>query len=565
MTPIPPGEPLNPSDRVDRPLTMPLLVHGGVLTKMTCLVIALGLFGFVFSVIGTLAIALGGTIREVTEFWVVAAATGLPAIFMHYWNAISRRWLEVTVTGFVLTRRGEKITVRDDQVIAVWQHGKVDDWALYRQIRLEIDCRGEVETIWCRYSSLLSQGDPLAALVDRVTSNLVRRTREGLARGAALSGKRWRFDRQGLHCLVAGRSTIYPLEYLSAVGHYGKDLCVWKGEEERPFLCIPSRSRNAYPLGVLLREAIHSNPTRGMELPGKPLGRILLDHRGPVRQDVMKAIAWSVFLWLALTTVGLLCATPFERNVCLTVSLLPLAVLGLGILKLGRSSRATIRFHEAGVSQVGRDGVRELAYTEVESMTWKDGKVIVFQPSPRCDRRAIHYRSSVRDESAGLTAFRNHAANTIARRWLVDLDKSAVIWTPRLRFLPDCLEYRREGMFGSAELQTVGYEKINGYRFNGSWFELYVAGQEGSVMMEWAESVNFFPGLALLNLLNMRHQGAAGDVDVKTLAPRLKTTGTVTQDMIPLQLDARITVSAPAWTGFTPEIPNVDRPADDEE
>jgi hypothetical protein len=392
-------------------------------------------------------------------------------------------------------------------------------------------------------------------LVERVVHSLACRTREGLSCGAALSGKGWRVDREGLHCKVGGKPVIYPLACLSYAGRHAVHLCIWKGEEERPFLRIPSWSRNAYPLGVFLQEAILANPARVVGLPGKPLGRLLLKLHNPDRGKGLFVAPGFLLLALFFGAMGITSESLIAQFGLLVLAALTLCLVPISIFQFVQSDRPTIQFHEAGVSQPGPEGEHELLYTDVETMIWKRGKEILFASAAGSERPVIHYRSAHGQQSAELIGYRDQAASIIARRWLAELEKGPVTWLPRLRFLPDGLEYRPEVMLGSGSPRMVPYDKIRS-RFQQGVFELFVEGKTGAVLRERSDGINFFPGLMLLNWMCSGKPPAEAEAGSKTPDPR--------PERMPSSPDVRITATGGPSSAVTAEMPEGGDEEDDE-
>jgi hypothetical protein len=491
----------------------------------------------------------------------VPIGMGSTALGIFLWHVTRRRWLEVTLTGIVLTRRAQKISVADEQIIAVSRLSVTNpNGGIERIVWMEIDREGTVERVECHYGIPRGQMDPLEALLNRVFRSLARRTHDGLSRGAALSGKGWRVDRDGLHCKLGGKRAIYPLNCLSHVGRHGGRLCLWKGSEERPFLSIPLGSRNAYPLEVFLREASPANPVDMEQLPGRPLGRLLLRYHQPDRGRGLAVAAGALVVALFLITMGLSTTIVFGQLVCLLLGAITLCISPLGIFAFVRSDRPTIHFHESGVSQPTRKAMGELLYTDVEAMTWKGAKEILFTSRAGSDRPVIHYRSAYGKETVELIGYRDHAAGIIARRWLAELEKGPVTWTPRLRFLPDGLEYRPDGVIGKGEPRIVPYDKIYHRIEHGKWL-LFVRGDFVPMMRERIDGVNFFPGLMLLRMIQERSRPCTPGPDVKTLAPRLEAKQATT----PEPSDLRITSQGPASAAVTDKAPDVGGLVEEEE
>src|SRR5262245_43181442 len=97
-----------PADAFDRPLTVPMLVTGGLDNRaLTALFWAAGgLFA-----VGSCVLLQGpGKSTRVGGllFYAASAVLLVPALALLVYLLPRRLWLQVTVTGFVLTRRGEE-------------------------------------------------------------------------------------------------------------------------------------------------------------------------------------------------------------------------------------------------------------------------------------------------------------------------------------------------------------------------------------------------------------------------------------------------------------------------
>src|SRR5262245_21247527 len=102
---------------LDRPLTVPMLVRGA----LDCRVL-IGLLAFRTRM---LLIRLNVRYRNPWDrvslwyFLGVAAASATPAVLMTIYHLPRRRWIEVTLTGFVLTERRRRLALTDDDVLGL--------------------------------------------------------------------------------------------------------------------------------------------------------------------------------------------------------------------------------------------------------------------------------------------------------------------------------------------------------------------------------------------------------------------------------------------------------------
>jgi hypothetical protein len=102
-----------------------------------------------------------------------------------------------------------------------------------------------------------------------------------------------------------------------------------------------------------------------------------------------------------------------------------------------------------------------------------------------------------------LAFFRDHIASVIAGRWWEELVLGPVLWTQRLRFLPEGLQYRPEGAPPEGEPVTVPYRSVS-YQIDHYSMGLLVAGSPAPVLEQSLAEENFYPGLKLLQMIQER-------------------------------------------------------------
>jgi hypothetical protein len=491
----------SPAEALDRPLTVPLLVRGAADNRLLQALfwIAGGLFA-----VGLCAFlqhpARGGRVGALL-FFAGAALAAAPAVGLLLYLLPRRLWLQVTVTGFVLTRPAGSESCGDEQVVGLSRDSSMAaDGAVTHRVSLEVERGGEVERLSCRYKLSANTPDPLAAFWDRLAGRLARSAREALGRGEALAGPDWRLDAAGLHW----RGEVTAAGRLRKVGYFDGRLCAWRDDEERPFLSLPRGGRNVQPLAVLLWELLQASPDANRPLPGRPLGRVILDRHNR---------EWRVLLALALffaplmaLVAGRLLLSPWPRQRTMGIGLAGLfAPILVAFLVLAVWSwRTRLRFHEYGLVKPGLWRTRVLMYDEIATMTCRGTNWLSFAPAPGSGRRpTIRYLRFGSGPDEGLKALRDHVAWLIGSRWAGQLEHAPVGWTLRLRFLPGGLEYRARQLFGLAPAVVVPYHYTH-YALVGEEFHLHVQGGESPVCKESQASANFYPGLALLDMIYER-------------------------------------------------------------
>jgi hypothetical protein len=171
---------------VDRPLTVPLLIrgsydHGLFVTFCAITVVLAG--------IGIIVLFRGRAPGAAYTLLFFSAVAAVPAVLLCLWLRGQRQWLEVTVTGFVLTRLDERRVYTDDQVIGITQvTNPATEGSLKRRIVLEIAANEGVERIDCRYVVSSPNPDPLTGFTERLVNNISRRLDENWARGVLHRG-----------------------------------------------------------------------------------------------------------------------------------------------------------------------------------------------------------------------------------------------------------------------------------------------------------------------------------------------------------------------------------------
>lgn len=469
-------------------LTRPILV-GGTLHS-----------GWVVGPLGLAAIiAIVGVIMMFrTNFIVglvtlaIAAALSVPGLIAVAIQLTRRRWLEVTLDGFVLVRRdGSRLTINDEQIIALsnqtWPNS---DGSYMRRVLIEIEKEERTETIECFYHVAANNADPMYALVERNTTALVRRTVEGQDQRARLIGVGWHYDRDGLHVHHGPRRGVYPLEELTYLAYFDSQVKIYRNAEVNPFFCMPDTSRNAQVLGRLLWEIMSQRPTVNDPLPSEPLGRRMRTIYG--RDYLVGSFILIPFgILMAFFLIGGVLGSPFF--------LIPAAGFGilffLGVWLVWRTSYMRIDYHQFGVRQPGRG--RSLLFENLGSMRWTNTNIRL-DPMPGVVGPCIVFQTISLYFTHDHAVIRDYIASKIAERWLKELGNGPVRWTPNLRFLPQALEYQTSGVFGRGAPVSVPYSATSYYLIQNK-MDLFVQGASYAVLKQSIEVTNFHPGLILLN------------------------------------------------------------------
>jgi hypothetical protein len=502
------AEPDRESPGLDRPLTVPLLVRGAVDPRV---MLPLAFVAFIL-----VCIALNEPHRRTSDggsfwFWsALAAGVAVPAALLTIWFLPRRRWIEVTLTGFVLTERRRRRAYADDEVVGLTRSFTVDSNKVVHH-HVVVELRPDGRKIDCLYAEQVGLGDPLAGLWVRLVGGVARRVGADLDSGATLAGEGWRLDAEGLHW----RQGRLPLSRITKVGYYNRKLCLWKDDDERAFLRLPAGSRNAQPLGSLLWE-LRPDPAAA-RLPGKPLGRVLLE---------LRSLDWVA--GVAMLFLGLVLLYPLARWMVTRPGALPaLATLAwltvfvsTSVYSFEPRPTARLLFHEHGVSQPGPGGGKALLHEQIGTVTWKAGLAITFRPAAGVELPEIEYVTAV-SRDVDVAPVRDLVCARLAQRWAEELRAGPVRWTPRLRFLPGSLEYTPGGLLGPGEPVAVPFEQTSFQLDNGA-FRLFIAGHARAVFKERTDGPNFFVGLVLLQMIYRSCQQAQERQPSAAPAPPLR-------------------------------------------
>jgi hypothetical protein len=526
----------------DRPLTVPLLVGGSF---DNILLVFLGVCCCVLIGIGLAARANPFNRPLALLCWGMAGGVAFLALGLGLWLRQRRQWLEVTLTGFVLSRHDRRRRFGDDQVIGVAQTSRfISSGYIRRRVVLDLAGTEGTEHIDCRYSLPASHPDPLAAFLDRAQQGLARRTAAALAQGARLEGPGWVLDRDGLH----RGGAVHPLEQISWVAFLGRRLCLWRGGEERAFLRLSLLSRNVHVLGLVLWQMIQQRPSYLQSPAGLPLGRLLLE-RGEWATPIGYALMTTAAVAIACFSVYMVAVKVGASNLgpVYVMGGICLGVAGLGglLCLLGWGNR--VRFYERGATQPRRGGDRQLLYKDMGDVTWKQDQSLMLRPWAGVDQSTIRFWAFARKFDFGMITVRNLLCAHIARHWATQLQQGPVQWTGKLRFLPGGLEYRPWVLLGTSEPITVPYH-LTSYRLENGLFLLFVSGHSRPACKERLDLPNFFVGLMLLEWIyqaNRQAQSAMTGAG-QQWAPVLP------QVSAP---DDRITGTGPAPGGITPQAP----------
>jgi hypothetical protein len=489
--------PHDPNQRLalGKPLTKPILVGGSLRSAWVALPVCV--------TAGCLILAVVGTLRDAPPLTVFALCLAVPpavvALVASLIQLSRRRWLEVTLDGFFLTRRdGSRQFYSDDQILAVAQRTlwNAETGGYKRRVILDMLTDEGEESIECFYVLEPNTADPLYALIDRSIRGVVERTTGGLAEGARLSGEGWHYDREGLHIHLGPHAGTHPMEELTYLAYYDEMIKIYRGEEVEPFFLVPQASRNADALGNILWGTMQARPTVNDPISTHPLGRHMYtffcrDAQIAFWPALMFGGIGSLLLFIALLTQVVF--------LYVFVGICYLVLLGLMWI-IWRGQRMRLDYHQFGMAQplLGRS----LRFDDIESMTWTwNHSWIYLEPRPGSSGSTIRFSSttSLLHQLNDRNTIRDYVANQIAKRWWHQHQAGEPItWTPQLRFRPTGLEYIPSSFWGRGESEKAAYEATSYFLFP-LRLDLFVEGINRPVLQQKTGVKNFYPGLFLLN------------------------------------------------------------------
>src|SRR5947209_5556338 len=126
----------DPALPADRPLTVPLLIRGSYDHP---LLVALWSMVGIFACLGVYSALRARVWDAALAYWSLSALVAVPGTLLGLWIRRQRHWLEVTLTGFVVSRRGQRRVYSDDQVASVAQSARSDsEGNIKRRVVLEV-------------------------------------------------------------------------------------------------------------------------------------------------------------------------------------------------------------------------------------------------------------------------------------------------------------------------------------------------------------------------------------------------------------------------------------------
>jgi hypothetical protein len=355
--------------------------------------------------------------------------------------------------------------------------------------------------------------DPALPLIRRLIFRLIAGARHQVASGQRFAGAGWALDREGFWTSGGDGDRLIKTAELSHAMVIDRHLAIWEQGHEQPSLRIPVGESNVLVLAMLLKERLAGNGRPGTpeEDLGGGLGRMLFERD---RSWPPLVFALLIVFSLALAGVAVLMVVapdfiPSRNPLLIGVAGGGVAVI-VGLMALGYR-RNHFACHQRGVSRTTIWGTRRLRYEDVDWFTYSAvrqyvhgvfaGLTVELTFVPRADLRGgpIKFQISAHGADQALDALRDLVARVMARDLCTQLVAGkGVRWTAGYVLAPEGLVCPASGLFGRPRL--VPYAELQPPQMNDGFLFLFMRGQRKHFASIRTSSVNFFPGLVVLNL-----------------------------------------------------------------
>jgi hypothetical protein len=289
-----------------------------------------------------------------------------------------------------------------------------------------------------------------------------------------------------------------PLPELTEVGLFQGRVCVWKGEDERPFVSVPAKSVNAAVLREVVARGLEGKKPREV---GSGLGRVLFEKSG---SGVAAAAVMALGLGGVVVGVIMIGDSPGTGALVAVLG----AALFVGALAAARGS---LRCHQKGVVKRTLLGERVLRYADLEKLTYGatrhyhngiyTGTTISMKLAPGTGAKPIGFSTTTRGSESDLEMLREHVAGVIAQRLYERLaHESEVAWTGSVRLSAKGIRFPRRKLLGKGPETFAEYADLR-YSIDSGTFHLFTPGEKSSVLDLSCSAENFYPGFVLLGRL----------------------------------------------------------------
>jgi len=476
---------------------------------------------------GSIALVVAGVAGLVVPFLLgerrgVMIGFGIPGAlclgvgaFLLYRRGADRASLALFEQGVSLTRFGKRLLFMFDEIeeLKLAEEEQLSN-GVRQGVRRRLGLRWATGRAKLEHLALDGRPDGVGPVLNALRTRVADACERRLRSGGTLAGKGWVLDAEGLHPR-AGAPAV-PVPELAEVGLFQGSICVWKGEDERPFVSVPASSANA----ALLREVV----ARGLEgkkprEAGSGLGRVLFEKSGS------RVVALAVMaLGLGAGVVGVITIGDNPGTGALV------AILGATLIVGGlAAARGSLRCHQKGVVKRSLLGERVLRYADLEKLTYGatrhyhngiyTGTNISMKLAPAPGAKPIGFSTTTRGSESDLEMLREHVAGVIAERLHERLAHEAeVTWTGSVRLSPKGIRFPRRKLLGKGPETFAEYADLR-YSIDSGTFHLFTPGEKSSVLDLSCSVENFYPGFALLSRLASEAQEGLPSSARRSAAP----------------------------------------------
>ncbi len=449
----------------------------------------------------------------------LAVAFGVVALLHGLSIAKNRKWFTSTADGFTYEDKRGSFDFADDDIVEMgtWAKTKLSNGipkTVARECRLVLEAgefRGDLQFA---YSFPIEKLDPQTEFLDRNLQRLTDLALERIAKGDALAGETWEFDKTELHVREGRQSQTYPIDTLVAADAVDNKVCVWVKGEPKPAVRLPAEGLNALILLRVLAKRFQDQGFKPDEEPG--LGRIIFerDHSIPKGTLVITMILCGGMLLGAV--VAAIFATQQRQPEVPTVLAVILTVLGIGIgLAVWLNRTNILRCHTKGVCRITTKTTKELEYKDIRVFSYGairqyyngsyTGTTVTmnFEPAPDSESDPIKYSATMKKLDGELDNLRDHVSTVVASNMNLALQNGqSVKWTEGMTFTPDGLQVDiAGGILSKAKSRKISYYNCL-FSLNEGYFFLFKRGGKDAIYSLPVSAANFFPGFMLINQLS---------------------------------------------------------------
>jgi hypothetical protein len=449
----------------------------------------------------------------------IAAVLGFIALLHGLSIAKNRKWFTATADGFTYEDRRGVFDFTDDDIVEMgtWAKTRLSNGVpktVFRECRIVLEAgefRGDLQF---SYTFPIEQLDPQTEFLERNLQRLTDLAVDRLAKGDALTGDGWEFDKTELQVREGRQSRTYPADELVAADAVDNKVCVWVRGEPKPAVRIPAEGLNALVLLRVLAKRFELQGNKPDDEPG--LGRIIFERDHSITKGVLVFTFIMCAGMLAGAAVAAFFATQERDPTGPAILAGVLALLGIGIgLAVWLNRVNILRCHTKGVCRITTKATKELEYKDIRVFSYGairqyyngsyTGTTVTmnFEPAPESESDPIKYSATMKKLDAELDNLRDHVSTVVASQMNQRLlSGESVRWTEGMTFTPEGLQVDiAGGILSKAKNRKISYYNCL-FSLNEGYFFLFKRGGKDAIYSLPVSASNFFPGYMLLNQLS---------------------------------------------------------------